>query len=417
MTQLLNALKSYIILSLGDLIQIKDTIARRYGHMTSTERAEILSMAVHNHLNKHLDGIDDAHKESLKLSILSQTFAQHRYSITRLTIFDAILDLNLDDAIKTDLAQSWLTESAQMSIPRWTLEDYVILKRIHSESIANQLNQSKSDDQINTEDTIRNISQPTYFDDSNRYNQKYNTMPFKKWLFKPLIGILASVLLVLIFSTPVYFLLRRPLQPSTFQNITLTNLLDVKDYKGLSAIGGIYLIDGIEGYKTDDQVYLTLKKTRYNFGLMKITDAFRFESFDYYAVKNYISKTRNGLIGSSEQFNQIIHEAYLNDIDPLLLFAIIGQEQAFVPNSSTDSLKILNNPYNVYHSWVEYNTNLRDSTQIAINTIKNRLNKAPFSASAFKWLNMTYAEDTNWHNGVSLIYTHLVSIGRTSSIQ
>jgi putative ABC transport system permease protein len=389
MTEFLNALKSYIILSLSDLTHIKDTISRRYGHMTSTERAEILSMAVHNHLNKHLEGIDDANKESLKLSILSQTLAKHQYTISRLTVFDAILDLNLDDPIKTDLAESWLTESAQLSIPRWIVEDYMTLKQT---SI----------------DYVEAINEPTYYDDSDRYDIKKTPIS---------IVVIAFALLLLIVATPTYFFLKGAFQPSDIHNIAFTTQLDLKDYYGLSTTGGIYLINRIDGYESEEHVYLTLEKKRFDFGLMKKADAFRFEGFNYFAVKHYILNTRNGLIGLSEQFNQIIHEAYLNDIDPLLLFAIIGQEQGFVSDLSSDSTKILNNPYNVYHSWVEYNTTLRDSTQIAINTIKNRLNKAPFSASAFKWLNMTYAEDINWHNGVSQIYAHLVSIGRPPSIQ
>jgi hypothetical protein len=283
------------------------------------------------------------------------------------------------------------------------VEDYVALKRIQLETEHVPYNFQKD-----TEVSVQDINQAVYFDDSEKYEKKESRYS---------VGIFAIVLIVLIFATPTYFFLKSAYQSNPVQNITLTSEIGSIEHYGLSLLGGIHLIARVDGYKSGERVNLTLEKKRFDFGLMRKTDAFRFESFDYYAVKHYILNTRNGLIGTSEQFNQIIHEAYLNDIDPLLLFAIIGQEQAFVQDNSNYSAKILNNPYNVYHSWMEYNTTLRDSTQIAINTIKNRLNKAPFSASAFKWLNMTYAEDTNWHTGVRLIYTHLVSIGRTSSIQ
>lgn len=413
MTQLLHSLKSYIVLSLSDLTHIKETISRRYDHMTSSERAEILSMAVHNHLNKHLSGIDDTHKTSLKLSILSNTLAKHDYSITRLTIFDAIIDLNLDDVVKTELAENWLFESAHTSVPRKALENYLIQKRSVTGLETDFVNHTFDEGaQFNVEkDDIHSRSldnKAPFFDHTPSVDVKHF------WALKKS-RVVAILILFIIIATPSQFLFKSILQPSV-EPIRLSSQLDANDYTGMSAMDRIYLIDGIDGYKENDQVNLTLEKSRYPFGLIKKTDSFRFANFDYYAVKNYISQTRKGMIGSSEQFNQIIHEAYLNDIDPLLLFAIIGQEQAFVPNTSTDSLKILNNPYNVYHSWAEYNTTLRDSTQIAINTIKNRLDKAPKSVSAFQWLNETYAEDKNWHNGVSLIYAHLVSIGRDSSI-
>lgn len=75
--------------------------------------------------------------------------------------------------------------------------------------------------------------------------------------------------------------------------------------------------------------------------------------------------------------------------------------------------KIIHNPYNVYHSWVDYNTNLVDATQIAINTIKSRLKTKPSNTSSFEWLNLIYAEDPNWHLGVKAMYNHLCVIGRS----
>ncbi len=137
---------------------------------------------------------------------------------------------------------------------------------------------------------------------------------------------------------------------------------------------------------------------------------FPYQRINTLALKNYLINERQALIGESPYFNQIMIKAQYNDIDPLLLFAIIGQEQGFVPKDSEYSSTIINNPFNVFYSWENYNTTLEDSTQIAINTIKKSLQNHQTQDNVFIHLNQTYAEDQNWSQGVELIYHQLSRI-------
>ncbi|GAB6109345.1 hypothetical protein [Fusibacter bizertensis] len=421
MNELIMTLKSYIILSLQDLTNIKNTIHNRYTNLSSTERAQILSMAVHNLLDKHMAGVEEQYRENLKLEILANTLVKHIYSINRFDIFDSILKLELDEGTRISLAESWLSESVQIPVPRWALENYL-------------MDEYQFSDLSSTENpyfssaytpTVLNFPKPIElnihgtskirFTKGWRYRFSYDVI--NRFIARNF-AIIALLLGACLFTT---FLLSWFLKPSvTLPEINLTTHMDYREYSGISSVDKVYLLDlssGVIEYVNVNKsnhktLSMSFEKKMHPFGLTSQLKFFKYERFDYFSVKAYISTARNGLIGKNEHFNEVVYLSYLNDIDPLLLLAIIGQEQAFIPANNSQSEEIINNPYNVYHSWTEYNTTLRDSTQIAINTIKRRLSTAPVSVSPFVWLNNTYAEDTNWNNGVRLIYTNLLSIGR-----
>ena len=360
MNELIQSLKSYIIISLQDLTNIKNTIASNYKHLSSIERAEILSLAIHTHLDKHLIGIDADYKEALRFNILENTLAKHVYLINRHDVFESIFELDLPEATRVGLAETWLSETVQIPVPRWALEDF-----LYSRSPYIKQQNPKIETTSKGERRYQMPTPVNYI----RFNRT-----LKKHFLKFAVGLL---LLISFFSLKFMFF-------DDFDNGTRTSYASFSSSK----------TQGIE---------LDFFKSEFDF---------KYKAFDYFKVKYYISTTRDGLIGDSDHFNQILHKAYINDIDPLLLLAIIGQEQAFVPNTEVAQTQIINNPYNVFHSWEVYNTNLRDSTQIAINTIKNRLAIKPLGISPFEWLNHTYAEDQAWHVGVKSIYEHLVLIGR-----
>jgi hypothetical protein len=113
--------------------------------------------------------------------------------------------------------------------------------------------------------------------------------------------------------------------------------------------------------------------------------------------------SKSSLLADQPYLQAILKVAKEKDIHPLFLFAITGQEQAFVPRTNKLAKKIANNPFNVYYSWKEYNTTIEQSAQIAANTI-NRLSKdRPYNRDAITWINREYAEDLNWSYGVTSI--------------
>lgn len=142
----------------------------------------------------------------------------------------------------------------------------------------------------------------------------------------------------------------------------------------------------------------------------------RYQDVNLLKLADYL-KAKNSLLAEHSYMETIISVAKKYDIHPLLLFAITGQEQGFIPRDHKQAKKIVNNPFNVYNSWRKYNTTLEESASIAARTV-NRLSKArPADMDPFTWINREYAEDPNWWKGVSSLFTTMKRQVGTSAEQ
>jgi hypothetical protein len=123
-------------------------------------------------------------------------------------------------------------------------------------------------------------------------------------------------------------------------------------------------------------------------------------------------KEKNSLLTDEPYFSTITTVAKDFDIHPLLLFAILGQEQGFIPRDNAYALNIVNNPFNVFGSWKDYNTNIKDSTEIAARSIYHLSADRPSGEDPIKWINLRggeggYAEDETWWIGVKDVFERL----------
>ncbi|MFB9330419.1 hypothetical protein ACFFSY_31140 [Paenibacillus aurantiacus] len=137
--------------------------------------------------------------------------------------------------------------------------------------------------------------------------------------------------------------------------------------------------------------------------LNELPNELRYAAVDVDRLTAYL-EAKNSLLAEAEYRDIILKAAEEFDIHPLLLFAITGQEQAFVPRSHKLAKKMINNPFNVFHSYEEYNTTLEDSARIASKTVNKWSKDRPEGTDAIKWVNRKYAEDPNWAKGVSSIF-------------
>ena len=112
---------------------------------------------------------------------------------------------------------------------------------------------------------------------------------------------------------------------------------------------------------------------------------------------------KNSMLAEEPYFSAIIRTSKEFNLNPYILFAITGQEQAFVPRNHENAEKIANNPFNVFHSWQEYNTDIYDSSRIAARTVINLSKDKPSNVDIFNWINSKYADDNSWGRGVKEI--------------
>ena len=104
-------------------------------------------------------------------------------------------------------------------------------------------------------------------------------------------------------------------------------------------------------------------------------------------------------------------------INPLLLLAITGQEQSFVPKDSPYASQIIKNPWNVYGSWQDYAPGYEKAALIAAQTVNRLSADCPAGMNPLHWIDSPqnprnrYAEDTNWWKGVSIFFDQLMRVG------
>lgn len=115
-------------------------------------------------------------------------------------------------------------------------------------------------------------------------------------------------------------------------------------------------------------------------------------------------ESRQSMLRMEPYRGAILDAARAFDIHPLLLFAITGQEQGFVNEDHKHAKEIANNPFNVYHSWQEFNTTIEHSAAIASRTIVRLSRERPAELDPVQWINREYAEDPNWHVGVNKLF-------------
>lgn len=133
---------------------------------------------------------------------------------------------------------------------------------------------------------------------------------------------------------------------------------------------------------------------------------FYYKDIDTEKLRTYLN-TRNSLLAQEPYFSTIIDTAREFQLNPLVLFAIAGHEQGFVPQDHPSAYEIANNPFNVFNSWQSYNTDIADSAAIASRTVINLLMDRPEDIEPFQWINRKYAEDENWWRGINSIYIRL----------
>lgn len=140
----------------------------------------------------------------------------------------------------------------------------------------------------------------------------------------------------------------------------------------------------------------------------ELPDELRYTDVDRKKLIAYL-ESKGSLLAEPQYFNAIIQTSKDFDIHPALLFAITGQEQGFVPKTHENAETIANNPFNVFHSWQEFNTTIEQSSQIAARTIVRLSKDKPADTDPFTWINREYAEDPNWSNGVRSIFKSITA--------
>lgn len=137
-----------------------------------------------------------------------------------------------------------------------------------------------------------------------------------------------------------------------------------------------------------------------------LPDYLMYKNVNITNLKEFLN-SKNSLLVEEPYFTTILSVSKDFNLNPLVMFAITGQEQSFVPKTDENANKIANNPFNVFCSWKKYNTSIKDAASIAARTLVNLCKNKPTNMDAFTWINQKYSEDENWSKAVRSIFKEL----------
>ncbi|WP_373230979.1 hypothetical protein [Cohnella sp.] len=354
------------LLSPTDINIIRRYVHTKYAPLPGDRRAEIVADAIRRTLKQRLPNVPLEMKNKITDELISRCLVGEQRDVNPEDVLDLCAQLEVDEAERNERLVTPILDWARERAPgRWSPEQLTSRlerRKLYTIALAPEL----------TGNMERN-SEKLWF---------RNLLPQAK---KRLRGLINPKIGWVMFVTVI-----------------------------ISAIGSTFLLNVAVVPESQaiikPPVLMTVPKAPPDIGM---PEQLRYAEFDADALKTYL-KSRDALLAEEPYFGAIVQSARKFDVHPLLLFAITGQEQAFVPKSSKDAKKIANNPFNVFHSWEDYNTDIQNSADIASRLLVKLANSRPEGHEPFNWFNNTYAEDPLWSDGVKKIFNKLSSLPPSS---
>jgi putative ABC transport system permease protein len=378
------------VLSIEDIILLKKYIANKHKDYSTSQKSEVLAAAVHQILDKNIPDIKHHHRQNIKHTLLENAISNTNKPILLVDIFNTCISMEDKSSDFFDGMTDWVNFHVENKVSKIELQRYEYKTNViyNKESI-------RAIDKEEEGSTVTVTVTVTAADDATNYPEPVvATMLYSNSIKKAnfILGI-KNTLNTKMLRYSLYFLVAFSL--AFFNQYNMEHP---------------FILGDIFGEKVPSQVSTITSQISLGTPLaQRLPNNFTFKDINENQLKKFLIE-KNSLLAEEEYFNTIISVSKNYNINPLILFAIAGQEQGFVSKQMPSSKKIVNNPFDVYHSWRSYNTNLEDACRITCTTIINLCKDRPLDYDPFSWIGKTYAEDPNWSNGVNLIYKNLESI-------
>jgi len=403
MREILEGLKAKQIMKNEDILILREYIGKKYPEAGLKERSAILADAVHRVIDGHIQEFDEKHRARIRGSLMQKAVSENHFAITAENVFRACLVLQNNEEEYSKAFTEWVNRQQATTVSREALQRFSNKVRQVAGDLLDhdwgpvldrleELKGAPLSKKVEAKPVIAGPSNifPNTIKTASEAVDRFDRIQGTFSVFKKQIAVFRQTILnqripgvggrrlpqVLIASLVVL---------SLFMFQPLQNILSASFGSTMSNARSKEPVEYAGTILPEDLTYKAID-------IMKLR----------YSLKN-----RNSILADEPYLSEIIKAAKEFDVNPLFLFAITGQEQAFVPRTDKDARKIANNPFNVYHSWSEYNTNIQDSARIAARTVTNLSRNRPDAVDPVVWINLKYAEDKKWWIGVSRIFGEL----------
>ncbi|TYP72519.1 glucosaminidase domain-containing protein [Paenibacillus methanolicus] len=371
--------ESAVFLTPADVRNIQQYVMRKYAGLPSDRHAEIVTDAIRRIVMKQLPAFGEEERMLLTGQLLDEVVARQQIPVGAEHVFAACLRRDESAIEWLDTLRRWTEERLRRLLDPQRFNQYIRQARA-------QLSLTDVGQELQSGQWLLLVEEAALWEeiaaaetvvpDTEREASlaTARVVPYKPWSLRERPRLYALLSALVLAASFVYgWMTLAPMLPQELQPPVALRPVEPKP--------------------------APIPRTRLN----ELPNELRYADVDVERLTEYLD-AKNSLLAEAEHRDIILKAAHENDIHPLLLFAITGQEQAFVPKSHKLAKKMINNPFNVFHSYQEYNTTLEDSARIASETVNKWSKNRPEGVDAIKWVNRKYAEDPNWAKGVTSIF-------------
>lgn len=363
------------VLTPTDVRNIRQYVQHKYSAMPQDKKAEIVADAVSRMIQKQLPSFKNEAKREVTARLIRTTVLERQLPVRSDDIFEACLGLDLADLDVITPFHRWVEEQTGAEL-EWDLFRVQLDKLVKQHEPASRASLEQLKDWLRTEYRIgeRTEAAPELAEviplpvhnNSKKVVRAYRRKQSSVYVLLSLLLVGATLMYGWSLLKPSASKLQPPVTLQTYEKLA-------------PAVAG-----------------------------NELPEELRYAEVDKGKLVDYLN-SKDSLLAEEPYLDAIINAAQTYDIHPLFLFAITGQEQAFVPKSHKQAKKIANNPFNVFYSWKDYNTTIHDSARIASETVLKWSRNRPEGKDPIAWINRKYAEDPNWANSVSKIFASMIS--------
>ncbi|MFC0414814.1 hypothetical protein ACFFHH_05000 [Cytobacillus solani] len=341
------------VISEEGIKEIKEQLNIQYQTLSSKEKASILAKTIHRMIDQSLPNFSKETKRRIRMELMNKKLSANSLSISANDIIESSIGLATREEIEQEL-------------PKWVYKKVDKDINVSELNIAGFLNSYPK----------REITYPISIDENEPISI---TNTFKSGIWPKYRSLFLGATAIIFIAFVMIIFVENPAQVP---------------------------LDYAKGQTAENKEAATNQRIPNN-----LPSYLQYEQVDDKKLREWLNG-RKSILAEEPYYSSIINAASEFNIDPLLLFAITGQEQGFVSREHVNAEKIANNPFNVFHSWEDFNTNISESSRIAARTIVNVSKDRPKEEDPFQWINRKYAEDPNWWIGVSTIYKQLEEVAQ-----
>lgn len=435
MRQVADKLKEREYINTANVEAIRRYIRIKYPDSSKEEMSAVFADALHKIIDKRIYQFEEEHRKRIKEKVLKRAVVKEEFSINAAEVFNACLSLKIYDDSYIDSLTSWINKNQDVPVSSGKVSKLLDITKQYDEEyidgsiedVLEQYSESWAEDVtiinmgIETEVSQQSDTEEEAEEEAAAcvvWEEEYSEDKTAAVLERILMLFRAAAELIISGFTYVKPLLRTALPLAVpvvlvasllFMDLLKDNSIDTLRHQEQGQYIDIRKNQIDRYFALEPRILQKLGSPDEHKAIALMDDLheeLKYVEIDKKRLKGWLDKKKS-LLSDEPYFSAILDTAKDYDIHPLLMFAIAGQEQSFVPRWGNFSGRIANNPFNVYGSWEKYNTNIYDSSRLAAGLIVNSSRGRPAYMNPIRWINRKYAEDQNWWKNVSKLFEQM----------